>query len=584
MAYLDPDRHLRQDMRLHGLTLDDFVIADANTVYQIKGVGAYGFVVRAKLKPDHETAANILSKIGVPAGADLAIKYCYFKDAQTIETAPRTTQLLSKLAQDIKVMSYLMQRDKEPHENVQRLYGWFKVDFDSQLVWFSEEAKKQFPSSSTNPPLCAPPQSKGTAICLLMDYYTYVLRDARATPGRSFMHTVAVPQAYLPSLFKQILRALKFLREHNVAHLDLKADNIAVVKVSDGRDGGTEYRAVLIDFGLARIFQDSSMIRELPAIQGGLSGQGEQFGNDRVLPPSFQGSFTLHMPGLASLVPRDAKYSKLVVRSGSSMLASIATKRTSNRQCQDADLASVMLLWSDLIQTHLASRLSLRSLDLASKGCPTDHILLPVEDFTIFFEQGSVLQDGFGETFSAYSNRFGKCSVLTDFILDEPDLYGSVHNFAAYIEQRLPREMLWQNVPRHPNILPLLAVHRGTIEVFGEEMKDVSKYFFIPAVQDSLSRFFERRGTLSTLSMVRVLLQVARGLKHLHSHSIAHRNVSLKSVYLLLNEEDPVSFSAAGPDDQAELTVALGSMLCVYFDCVTPRELVVDGDPVCWAA
>ncbi|KAA3680436.1 serine/threonine kinase 17 [Paragonimus westermani] len=68
---------------------------------------------------------------------------------------------------------------------------------------------------------------------------------------------VSPPVDFVRSIVRQVLKAVSFLHEHNVVHLDIKPDNVLL------RRSYPDCDVVLCDFGLAKYLNERSPIRDL---------------------------------------------------------------------------------------------------------------------------------------------------------------------------------------------------------------------------------------------------------------------------------------------------------------------------------
>jgi serine/threonine protein kinase len=125
------------------------------------------------------------------------------------------------------------------HPNIQRYYGWFVCEQQTELLAAFLAATD--PSFSPEATPQVEKQFLPLSVIVVEQFYPMLLRvdnedggsvldDNGPFTARSFLHAVPNASAHLPSLVRDLKEALAFLGQKKIAHLSIKASNIAVIE------------------------------------------------------------------------------------------------------------------------------------------------------------------------------------------------------------------------------------------------------------------------------------------------------------------------------------------------------------------
>jgi serine/threonine-protein kinase len=95
----------------------------------------------------------------------------------------------------------------------------------------------------------------------------------------------ALPPAEVAIIIGQAARALTKAHEAGIVHRDLKPDNIFLAHTDESIDGGLPYVVKLVDFGIAKIFEESAVPGTPPQPMGGPTREGTVIGTPNFMAP-----------------------------------------------------------------------------------------------------------------------------------------------------------------------------------------------------------------------------------------------------------------------------------------------------------
>ena len=122
-------------------------------------------------------------------------------------------------------------------------------------------------------------------------------------------------------------------------------------------------------------------------------------------------------------------------------------------------------------------------------------------------------------------------------------------------QNEIPREVkVHSNLPPHPNVLPLLGTAQdGDTLYICMELADTSLHHYLhtekkkPSLQQS----------------TKWAMQIARGMRHIHKHGLAHRDLKSANI-LLFNDEDITKVCDFGSARVLERTATVTGMTGTY--------------------
>jgi hypothetical protein len=129
------------------------------------------------------------------------------------------------------------------------------------------------------------------------------------------------------------------------------------------------------------------------------------------------------------------------------------------------------------------------------------------------------------------------CVAKEHFLLTEANMLGLVKEQVELVSaEQVAMLNHWAAFPPHPNLLPLLGVHYGTVKLERAAVQNVPLYVFSPRYSTTVDQWVQtHREALAPDELVKKLVDIARqvaaGLAHIHALGFLHRDLQLSNIF-----------------------------------------------------